>query len=94
MTNNLIKIVISIIIIIVLFVIYTLMCKRSELQREGLENKDIKNTSEIIMKEPLKNLCIFASSDSATLEDTTSTENIEKLIRKGVRWLDFNITHT
>jgi len=44
------------------------------------------------MKEPLKNLCIFASSDSATLEDTTSTENIEKLIRKGVRWLDFNIT--
>jgi hypothetical protein len=92
MTNNLIKIVISIIIIIVLFVIYTLMCKRSELQREGLENKDIKNTSEIIMKEPLKNLCIFASSDSATLEDTTSTENIEKLIRKGVRWLDFNIT--
>lgn len=92
MTNNLIKIVIAIIIIIVLFVIYTLMCERSELQREGLENKDIKNTSEIIMKEPLKNLCIFASSDSATLDDTASTENIEKLIRKGVRWLDFNIT--
>tara|TARA_Y100000389_G_scaffold204521_2_gene257683 strand:+ start:845 stop:2488 length:1644 start_codon:yes stop_codon:yes gene_type:complete len=92
MTNNLIKILIAIIIIVVLFVIYTLMCERSELQREGLENKDIKNTSDTIMKEPLKNLCIFASSDSVSLDDTASTENVDKLIRKGVRWLDFNIT--
>jgi len=73
-------------------VVYTLMRDRSELQREGLENKDIKNTSDIIMKEPLKNLCIMASSDSVTLDGVASTENIEKLIRKGVRWLDFNIT--
>jgi len=92
MTNNLIKLLIAIIIIVVLFVIYTLMCERSELQREGLENKDIKNTSDTIMKEPLKNLCIFASSDSVTLDGVASTENIENLLRKGVRWLDFNIT--
>ena len=92
MTNILIKIVIAIIIIITSMVVYTLMRDRSELQRDGLENKDIKNTSDIIMKEPLKNLCIMASSDSVTLDGVASTENIEKLIIKGVRWLDFNIT--
>lgn len=92
MTNILIKIAIVIIIIITSMVVYTLLSERRELQREGLENKDIKNTSDFIMKEPLKNLCIMASSDSVTLDGVASTENIENLLRKGVRWLDFNIT--
>jgi hypothetical protein len=92
MTNIIIKILIAIIIIITTIIVYTLLRERSELQREGLENKDIKNTSDIIMKEPLKNLCIMASSDSVVLDGAASTENIDKLLRKGVRWLDFNIT--
>ena len=92
MTNIIIKILIAIIIIITTIIVYKLLRERSELQREGLENKDIKNTSDIIMKEPLKNLCIMASSDSVVLDGAASTENIDKLLRKGVRWLDFNIT--
>jgi len=92
MTNIIIKILITIVIIITTIVVYTLLIERSELQREGLAMKDIKNTSDIIMKEPLKNLCIMASSDSVVLNGTASIENIDKLLRKGVRWLDFNIT--
>jgi len=92
MTNIIIKILIAIIIIITTIIVYTLLRERSELQREGLEMKDIKNTSDIIMKEPLKNLCIMASSDSVILDGNASTENIDKLLRKGVRWLDFNVT--
>jgi len=92
MTNIIIKILIAIIIIITTIIVYTLLRERSELQREGLEMKDIKNTSDIIMKEPLKNLCIMASSDSVILDGNASTENIDKLLRKGVRWLGFNVT--
>lgn len=92
MRNIIIKILITIVIIITTIIVYTLLSERSELRREGLVTKDIKNTSDIIMKEPLKNLCIMASSDSVVLDGKTSIENIDKLLRKGVRWLDFNIT--
>ena len=92
MTNIIIKIVIIIVIIITTIVVYKLLSERTQLQREGLVMNDIKNTSDIILKEPLKNLCIMASSDSVVLNGNASTENIDKLIRKGVRWLDFNIT--
>jgi hypothetical protein len=92
MTNIIIKIVIIIVIIITTIVVYKLLSERTQLQREGLVMNDIKNTSNIILKEPLKNLCIMASSDSVVLNGNASTENIDKLLRKGVRWLDFNIT--
>ena len=92
MINVLMKLLIAIVIIISTIVVYTLLRERTELRREGLEMKDIKNTSDIILKEPLKNLCIMASSDSLVLNGIASIENIDKLIRKGVRWLDFNVT--
>jgi len=92
MTDILTKLVIVIIIIITTIVVYTLLCERSELRREGLENKDIKNTIDVILKEPLKNLCTMASSDSVMLDGKASIVNIDKLLRKGVRWLDFFVT--
>jgi hypothetical protein len=92
MTNFIIKFLIATIIIITAIVVYTLLSERSELNYEGLENNSIKNTSSVIMSQPLKNLCILASADSVTLDNKVSTSNVETLIRKGVRWLSFDIT--
>jgi hypothetical protein len=92
MTNFIIKFLIAIIIIITTIFVYTLLHKTRELPREGLENKGIKDTSSVIMLQPLKQLCILASSDSVTIGNKVSASNIETLIRKGVRWLNFDIT--
>jgi hypothetical protein len=91
MTNFIIKLLIVLIIIIITIFVYIPLFKKSELHHEGLENKGIQNTSSAIMSQPLRNLCILASSDSVMIDNKASTGNIETLIRKGVRWLDFDI---
>jgi len=93
MTNY---IIILILILIVVIVTYTLLCERSDSYHEGLEVKAtedtvIKDSNDVIKKEPLKNLCILASSDSIRLNGNASLDNIDKLLKKGVRWLDFNV---
>lgn len=92
MTNILIKILIVTIILLTSVVLYTLLKERSELHREGAENmENIINTSDIILKEPMKNLCIMASSNSLFSSGVENIENIENVIRSGARWLDFNV---
>lgn len=92
MTNILIKILIVTIILLTSIIVYTLLKERSELHREGVENMDnIINTSDTILKQPMKNLCIMASSNSLFSSGVENIENIENVIRSGARWLDFNV---
>lgn len=92
MTNFIIKILLFIIIIVTTKVIYTLLKERNQLNPDDLEKKGIKDTSSVVRLQPLKKLCILASSNSVSLRNTVSPSNVETLIRKGVRWLDFNVT--
>lgn len=92
MTSFIIKTLLFIIIIVTTGVIYTLLKERRQLQHEGLENKGIKDTSSVVLLQPLKKLCILASSDSIMIDNKASPSNVETLIRRGVRWLDFNVT--
>jgi len=82
------------IITLILFfigIIITVLLIYLHLHKDGTETNNIQNTSDDIMSQRLGSLCIMASSDSIKLDDNASTDNIETLLRKGVRWLDFDV---